>query len=55
MKRKNPAPAGEREQGKVGNIDSSYITRFAFEIQAQSPVFPSINPSLPGEFREVCA
>ena len=53
MKRKNPAPAGEREQGETGNIDSPYLTRPALDIQAQSPVFASITPSLQGECREV--
>ena len=52
MKRKNPAPAGEREQGKTGNIDGSYLTRPASDIQAQFPVFASITPSLHGECRE---
>ena len=53
MKRKNPAPAGEREQGETGNIDGPYLTRPAPDIQAQFPVFASITPSLHGEFREV--
>lgn len=38
MKRKNPAPAGEREQGETGNIDGPYLTRPAPDIQAQFPV-----------------
>ena len=55
MKRKNPAPAGEREQGETGNIDGPYLTRPAPDIQAQFPVFASITPFLPGECREVVA
>ena len=53
MKRKNPAPAGEREQGETGNIDGPYLTRPALDIQAQFPVFKAIATSLPGECREV--
>ena len=55
MKRKNPAPAGEREQGETGNDDASQYTRPAPDIQAQFPVFASITPFLPGECREVVA
>ena len=55
MKQKNPAPTGEWEQGKLGNIDYSYLTRPASDIQAQFPVFVAIAPPLPGECREVVA
>ena len=53
MKQKNPAPTGEWEQGKTGNIDGPYLTRPASNIQAQFPVFVSLTLSLHGEFREV--
>ena len=45
------APAGGRpDRGKVGNNDGPYLTRPALDIQAQSPVFPSITPCLLGEY-----
>ena len=52
-KQKGPAPTGEWERGKLGNIDGPYLTRPALDIQAQFPVFKAIATSLPGECREV--
>ena len=49
---KKPRNQGELVQGKVGNIDTFYLTRPASDIQAQFPVFASITPSLHGECRE---
>lgn len=53
METATPHTSGRPVWGETGNIDNFYITRPAPEIQAQSPVFPSITPSLPGKCREL--
>lgn len=50
---RKPHNQGELVQGRMGNIDGLHLTHSAHEIQAQSPVFTSITPSLPGVFRVV--
>ena len=50
---KKPRNQGELVQGRTGNNDGSYLTRPTPDIQAQSPVFAAIAPSLQGECRKV--
>ena len=53
MRQKNTPAGGRPDRGGVGNIDVSYLTRPASDIQVQITVFALLAPSLPGEYREV--